>query len=232
MCGYFAFAPDMTGSEINKVLGLTESNESIAQMASYKFTPKSMIPTVSKNSPNKLVMRMWSLIPRWWREDLKDLKFATFNAKSETIGEKATYRSPWKDGNRCLIPATWFYEFESIKENGKVKKKPYRIQDSGEKIIGIAGIYDSWKNREGEEIESCTMLTRESDPPLSKIHKREPVIIEKKDWERWLDRDTSLDEVDNLIKAKSKIEMFPINPEFNKTSPDDVTREMVEKKTR
>lgn len=229
MCGFFAFAPNLTGSEINDVLGLNESNKTISQMASYKFSPKSIVPTVSRNSPNKLVMRMWGLIPRWWREDPMKVKFATFNARSEDIESKATYRAAWNARQRCLIPSSWFYEFETVRDakDKVLRKLPYRVQSRGEDIMGIAGLYEVWKDAEGKEIESCTMLTRGSNEPLNKIHKRQPVILRKTDWDNWLDRELSPEKAKNLLNVEANLEMFPIDPEFNKTSAEKIKKAMV-----
>lgn len=230
MCGFFSFAPKMSGSEINRALGLSNRTVPLEELISFKFYPYSPVPTVSKQSPNQLIMRQWGMIPRWWKEDPKKMRFATFNAKGEELVEKATYRVPWQSGQRCLLPATWFYEFETIKdEKGRVVKKlPYRVQVKDEEIIGLAGLYEIWKDIKGKTVESCTMITTKSVEPLRKIHHRQPVIIRKMDWERWLSKATSQEEASAMLRPESRLEMLRIEPAFNKTSADKITREMVE----
>lgn len=228
MCGFFAFAPDLTGSEINRILSLEENKIDSREWRSYKFYPKSQIPTVSKNSPNKMVMRYWSLIPRWYKGDPTKMKFATFNAKLEEIENKASYRGAWGNNQRCLIPASWFYEFENVESEEGQKKIPHRIQSRDESIMGIAGLYEVWSDVEGREMGSVTMLTRKAGKVVSKIHSREPVILQRESWDIWLNREvSSFDVLKNL--RESDLEMFKIDPRFNKTRADEVTSEMVKR---
>lgn len=147
------------------------------------FRPHSTIPTVSRNSPNKLVMRHWSLIPPWVK-DPKDMTYPTFNARSETIAEKVTFKNAWKKGNRCLVIATEFYEY---RDNGKGKPKTAFKFTLGEPFA-LAGIYQEWK-----DIETVTIITCEPNHDSKKIHDRLPVIIAKEDEDAWLDRDTPLE---------------------------------------
>jgi putative SOS response-associated peptidase YedK len=54
----------------------------------------------------RLEMMRWSLVPPW--ADSPRLPYATFNARVESVAEKATFRDPWKRGQRCLVPADRF----------------------------------------------------------------------------------------------------------------------------
>ncbi|MFM9429022.1 putative SOS response-associated peptidase YedK [Variovorax sp. GrIS 2.14] len=56
----------------------------------------------------ELVTGQWALIP-WFAKEPK-LKFPTNNARSEELAEKASYKDPWKRGQRCIIPAASFDE--------------------------------------------------------------------------------------------------------------------------
>jgi len=231
MCGFFAFAPGHSAEEIGTALNLWTMpkavREEMERMESLKFYPKSFIPTVSKNSPNQLKFRYWSLVPRWWKQKVNDLKFSTFNARAEDLDTKATYRTPWKLGQRCLIPATWFYEFETIKTDGKLHKAPYRVEDSDESIITLAGLYEVLEREGDDPFESATIITCSSEGTLKKVHARQPVIIKKEDRERWLSKDTPLEDVASLLKADDDLKVEPIDPAFNKTFGDAVTEGMV-----
>ena len=46
----------------------------------------------------------WGLVPRWWRQPLKELRVATFNARAEIVEIKPVFRDAFKR-TRCLIPA-------------------------------------------------------------------------------------------------------------------------------
>lgn len=54
------------------------------------------------------VLLQWPLLPFWSKTP--QMKFATMNARAETIAEKPAYRTPFKN-RRCLIVADGFYEW-------------------------------------------------------------------------------------------------------------------------
>ena len=208
MCGFFAFAPRMSASSLADMLDVSNLPSSLDEIKSLKFHPKIQIPTVSHNSPNQLVMRHWSLVPRWWKKDIGELNFSTFNARAEDISQKPTYRTPWKKGQRCLVPSTWFYEFEKVaKTNSKLKKVPYRVGVNGEEVFTMAGLYENWQDKQGKDIKSVTIITCRAVPPLSQIHHRQPVIIKTEDRTKWLDQETSMIEVNELLSPELSLKL-------------------------
>jgi putative SOS response-associated peptidase YedK len=60
----------------------------------------------------------WGLIPSWSKGP--DPKFTNINARSETVGNAAPFRSAFKR-HRCLVPASGFYEWRKESEG----KQPY-----------------------------------------------------------------------------------------------------------
>jgi putative SOS response-associated peptidase YedK len=229
MCGFFSLFTGLTARELADIFGFSNLPKSEADLKSLKFYPKSLIPTVSKNSPNSLVFRYWSIIPRWWKDDPYRVKFATFNARAEDLRTKATYKIPWNSKQRCLIPATWFYEFQPVTVEGekKLRKLPYRVQVKNEEVIALAGLYEIWKDAEGQPIESCTIITCESLPPLKDIHPRQPVIIAKDKWEVWLDKTTPLDTAYEMLKPTPDLEVLRIDEGFNRARGKEVTEEII-----
>ena len=227
MCGFFAFSTGLSSREIADLFNLDTLPHSMADIQSLKFYPKSKIPTISKNSPNSLVMRYWSLIPSWWQKELSDLTFSTFNARAEDIVQKPTYRTAWNNCQRCLIPASWFYEFQALKTDAKTVRVPYRVEEQNCAIITLAGIYDSWKSPSGELIESVSIITTQSAGLLAKIHNRQPVIIEKNQRELWLDKKTSPEEATAMISSVLDLQITEIDHQFNKSFGTNVTNLMV-----
>jgi putative SOS response-associated peptidase YedK len=72
---------------------------------------------------------------------------------------------------RCLIPATGFTEYNSTKHK-------FLITLPASPIFAFAGLYNS--------LGECTMITTVPNPFMEKIHNRMPVIIPKRDYDRWL----------------------------------------------
>ncbi len=196
MCGAF-------GLEYIFDIGLAErysftsSEKMLADIEAFRFNPHSEIPTVSRNSPNKLVMRYWSIIPPWI-QDPKDLKYPTFNARSETLREKPTYKPAWDKGQRCLIIATQFYEWHRVYDKtGKkvLQRTPYTFRVRGEKTFAMAGLWSTWK-----DFECTTVITTEANKEMAPIHDRSPVILTKEQEEVWLSHETLLDDAYALLK--------------------------------
>lgn len=112
----------------------------------------------------------------------------TYNARSETVASKRTYKGPWSRGQRCIIPAEWIYEPNY--ESGSYER--WRIQLSGGAPMGIAGIYDKVEHL-GKTWYTMAMLTVNADdhPFMRRFHepdeeKRMVVILEPKDYAAWL----------------------------------------------
>lgn len=138
--------------------------------------------------PNReLLTGSFGLIPHW----SKDTKIArhTYNARSETVHEKPSYRDAWRLGRHCIIPAE--YIFEPDWRSGKpVFTKIQRIDG---KPMGIAGLWTGWRQPNGEILRSFTMLTVNADDHsfMRQFHKpgdekRMVVILGEEDYDPWI----------------------------------------------
>ena len=122
------------------------------------------------------------LIHKDWQEDL--YKYNTLNAKAETIHSLSSFRESIKS-RRCIVPLTSFYEWRWNDPKGNSKTK-FQI-GLKEEIFSLAGIYDSWLDKEtGENLNTFAVITTEANPMMAKIHnkkKRMPVILSNnKEW--------------------------------------------------
>ena len=115
---------------------------------------------------------------------------ATYNARSETVTEKPSYRDAWRKGYRCIIPADAF--FEPDWRSGKAVST--RICGVDGEPLGLAGLWSSWKSPKGEWIHSYTMLTINADdhPLMHMFHKptdekRMVVILPPDRYQDWLE---------------------------------------------
>lgn len=113
-------------------------------------------------------------------------KYSTINATVENLESGASWRGPWKRGQRCIIPATGFYE-PHIAEDGR--KQQFYIHAADQENFGIAGIWDRSTNAAGESIDSFALITLPASPLLETIHnekKRMPAILAPSDADAWL----------------------------------------------
>ena len=77
--------------------------------------------------------------------------------------------------HRCLVLADGFYEWD---KKGS-KRVPYRVMLKDEKPFAFAGICDYWKDKEGKELKSFSIITTDANELIAKIHDRMPVILSK-----------------------------------------------------
>lgn len=130
---------------------------------------------------------VFGLIPHW----AKDMTIArhTYNARSETVAEKPSYRDAWRLGRRCIIPADAFYEPDW--RSGKAV--PTRIALADGMPMGIAGIWTGWRSPDGHIVRSYSMLTINAGehPLMRQFHKpqdekRMVVILPEERYIDWL----------------------------------------------
>ena len=142
--------------------------------ARYNICPTDIIDVViERNEKRELVPMRWGLVPSWWKRPLRDFKVATFNARAETVEDKATFRFAFRR-TRCLIPASGYYEWRA--EAGS--KQPYYFTARNGKPLTIAGLWDEWQNVETDEkLCSCTMMITKANKFVSDFHDRMPVLL-------------------------------------------------------
>jgi putative SOS response-associated peptidase YedK len=151
------------------------------------FFPNQQVPIVRLNTEGvrESVAVKWGILPRWWKSEPKEFKGSTFNAQAETIDEKASFREAFKT-QRCLLPVSSFFEWHHTENNKKIK---YQIGLKDQPLFAFAGVWERWE-RQDKVIESCTLLTTIPNDLMREVHNnkpRMPVIIDKEDFELWLD---------------------------------------------
>jgi putative SOS response-associated peptidase YedK len=135
---------------------------------------------------------LFGLVPHW----SKDATTArhTYNARSETVAEKPSFRDAWKKGQHCIIPAEAFYEPDW--RSGRAV--PTRIALSDGEPMGLAGLWARWRSPQGSIVHSFTMLTINADahPLMNQFHKpgeekRMVVILPPERFDDWLRADAA-----------------------------------------
>jgi putative SOS response-associated peptidase YedK len=125
------------------------------------------------------VMR-WDLVPHTWRRPVKEKKFLSTNARSETVSTTTAFKDAFAR-RRCLIPADGFYEWTG--EKGR--KTKWLITAADQRCFCFAGLWDHAETVDGP-IDSFTILTTAAGPDMQPIHDRQPVILARDRWRDWL----------------------------------------------
>ncbi|MBT5956142.1 MAG: SOS response-associated peptidase [Candidatus Marinimicrobia bacterium] len=145
------------------------------------------IPVITSKDPNMIQPFYWGLIPHWVKDVQKadSIRRMTYNAKSETVHKKPSFRDSIKN-KKCLIIADGFYEWQST-SSGKIC---HYIQSTNDDIFAFAGIWSEWVNQTtGELLHSTSILTQPANTMMAEIHnikKRQPVILEGNRQYEWL----------------------------------------------
>ena len=78
-------------------------------------------------------------------------------------------------------------------------------------LFAIAGLWEHWRGTEGAEIESCTLLTTEANELVRPIHDRMPVILDRRDYEAWLDSEVNTPaRVASLLRPSRAAELVAV----------------------
>jgi putative SOS response-associated peptidase YedK len=136
----------------------------------------------------------FGLIPAWAKDD--KISRHTYNARSETVAEKPSYRTAWRKRQFGLVLVENF--FEPRYESGRAVR--WKIGLASGDPFGIACLWDRWTDPStGELVVSFSMLTVNADehPVMNQFHqqgdeKRTPVIIAPELHKAWLGAETML----------------------------------------
>jgi putative SOS response-associated peptidase YedK len=188
------------------------------------------LPAICSEAPEMISLLRWGLIPSWVRtaDDANEIRYKTFNARSESIEKKPSFSSSFKS-KRCIIPVKGFFEWQHV---GK-EKIPWYIYHSGDEILSLAGLYDEWtETSTGEHLRTFSIITTEANDLMAEIHnsaKRMPAILDKSAESRWLDNSASQTDAISFLKPGSNdlLKAHPIGPMVNSKSANRNTPELI-----
>ncbi|HEY7906231.1 MAG TPA: SOS response-associated peptidase [Wenzhouxiangella sp.] len=173
--------------------------------------------TLNESGQREVHGMIWPLIPFWCQGELP--RFSTANCRSEpdepftqTLKNKPAFRDAWGKNRRCLIPFSWFYEWDQRSK----PKKPWMISLKNHEIMVMAGLWDVTETPSQQTLLSCTIVTTAPNQTLTDIgHHRAPVILPSGTWDEWLSgsaaqAQTLLQPVDSDL-----LETHPISTQIN-----------------
>ncbi|MBZ9748337.1 SOS response-associated peptidase family protein [Mesorhizobium sp. CO1-1-7] len=106
----------------------------------------------------------------------------SFPPSSPRGGPVFNFRSEGRsfaNSNRCLIPASAFFEFTGK----KYPKAKHRFTMNDEPFMAIAGI---WREGQGGAPAAFTMLTTGPGPDVGPYHDRQIVVLSPHNWAHWI----------------------------------------------
>jgi putative SOS response-associated peptidase YedK len=193
MCGRYVLAtkPQQLALDFGAALAVELSEPD------YNVAPTKPVPAVLVREDRRVLTALrWGLVPFWAKDPSIGAKM--INARIETAAEKPAFRRSLAK-RRCLLPADGYFEWRApsadeaaVPERGaakraaKPRKQPYYICSSDGGVLAFAGLYERWRDAEGNELWSASILTGAAAEPYAWIHDRMPLTVAHGDWEPWL----------------------------------------------
>lgn len=183
----------------------------------------------AKDGPPERSLRLlvWGLVPSWAKDPASGARMA--NARAESVLEKPAFRRAAL-ARRCLVPVTGWYEWQAsptVTMRGRPRKQPFLTRRADGEPLTLAGLYEFWRDPTmGADdplswLTTFTIVTQEAEPGLDRIHDRQPVVVDPKDWDEWLDpHNTDADSVAALVSPREpgRFEAYPVSTAVNATS--------------
>tara|TARA_B100000287_G_scaffold40141_1_gene36546 strand:- start:5586 stop:6206 length:621 start_codon:yes stop_codon:yes gene_type:complete len=201
MCGRYVVT-----NPVSKTKKIVKSAIKVEDIENYNAHPYQNLPVIKKYSNgNTLENLKWGIIPSWSKN--KDFK-PLINARLETINEKVSFKKLIKI-SRCVVLADGFYEW---KREEKIKT-PYYFLRKDKKSIYFAGIF--------ENNEFC-LITEQASENVNQIHHRQPVILNEKDVNRYLNIEL---EGSSFLKEciKPDLEFYQISKDVNRPTNNSIS---------
>ena len=202
MCGRYALSAAI--SDIAEEFS-TNSAPELSLPADWNIKPTNDVYIIKNQA---IEIASWGMIAHWSKSDDEAAKSqsSAINARSESVHEKPTFKSAFRS-NRCLLPATGYYEWAS--ELGKYKtKQPIYISRDDNKLLAFTGIFQSWTSPSGRVIQSVSIITRQAVGQLALVHSRMPVFLPRDRWADWMNP-----KINDVEKIRSLMDIP--NPDAN-----------------
>jgi putative SOS response-associated peptidase YedK len=165
----------------------------------YNVAPTKPVPAVLERDGERMLSTLrWGLVPFWAKDPSVGAKM--INARIESAAEKPAFRRSFA-ARRCLLPADGYYEWLALApaadtsgrdpsargRAAKPRKQPYFVRPAGNGPVAFAGLYERWRDAEGNELWSASILTAPAVTEMAWLHDRMPLTVPPASWSAWLD---------------------------------------------
>lgn len=166
------------------------------------------LPVITNEKPKQIQLLTWGLIPPWVkdRKTAEEVRLKTMNARAESIFEKPSFRHT-AEQKRCLVLADGFFEWQEYQG----KNYPYYIRLKTHEPFAMAGLWDTWVDKEvSAELRTYSVITTKMNPLMEQIHnkkKRMPVILRRENEEEWISASLNKESAQMLLVPFDEHEM-------------------------
>ena len=202
MCGRFNAADDPLNQVFEELVGHPFPGET-----NHNTAPTETAWIIRHDAPAseelEAVAATWWLTPYWSKTPKP--KYATFNARAETIPSASSFREPFQR-RRCLVPVCGYYEWQ---KEGR-RRIPYYVRPRTSGLL-LAGVWDRWRSRDRTEtITSFAIVTTAVTNRLEFLHDRQPVMLSKDGARQWMSRDAQASDLGALLEPRIPVDLYAV----------------------
>jgi putative SOS response-associated peptidase YedK len=215
MCGRFTLT-DPSPRRLTQRFDLDGTFE-IDERPRFNIAPTDPVIAIrrTEEAKNQAGRLRWGLVPGFWAE--KKGQRPLINVRAETADTQPAFKGSFEQ-RRCLIPADGFYEW---RKDEKGKQPIWFSRPEGE-LFAFAGIWAELRPKDRDPIVSCALFTCAPNKMMRPIHDRMPVVLERSLESAWLDPDTPVDELLEILHPapEDALELREVGDAVNRTSED------------
>lgn len=168
-----------TADDVAKRFNLASRPDDLRE--NYNVSPSQIMPVVTEDDSGRrqLELMRWG-IPRKLFLNGQSVEKELINTRADKAFGRFWRRTV--TGQRCLVPATGFYEWKKS-AGGKV---PFFIHPKQLDLYAFAGIWDSWESEDKQKVKVYSIMTTEPNKEMKAVHNRMPVILHPADEDSWI----------------------------------------------
>ncbi len=207
MCNRFALPA--SPEELAEHFGLSDLEGPVAR---YNVAPGEEILVVRREGQRRVLQRAsWGLRPRGGQGA------ALLNIRAETLRTHTGAGQP-RRRERVLVPAGGFFEWRHL---GRARQ-PYYFKLKDSPLLGFAALCERRPATPGDG-RCCALLTTAPNPLVAEVHDRMPAILRRDAYARWLDAETDLGEVLELLQPfpAEGMTSYPVSTLVNRSGVED-----------
>ncbi|MFA9422500.1 MAG: SOS response-associated peptidase family protein [Sedimentibacter sp.] len=183
MCGRYYM--DIDEKEFKEAVNQAEKNV-YKECKTGEIFPSNIAPIyIKEDETMRPIYAKWGF-PRW------DKKGIVINARVESL-EKTQMFKNLVELNRCIVPASAYFEWKGENSNSKIKSK--YIFKKPDALLYMAGLFSVVQNQKNKQFSFFdenqmdiyyTIITKEANLSVTQIHNRMPLIFDKHEMNDYL----------------------------------------------
>ena len=178
MCGRLVVVvPDL--SELVAPFGVMQ-NVAGTWRPRFNLAPTELAPAITNDAERRLDLLHFGFAAPWPTGTRSGRQL--INARVETVAKLRSFRRALAL-RRCIVPVSGYYEWQV--QLGQ--KRPHFIHTANGALLSLAGVWERWRARDGEEREGFAILTRPAEGFVREIHDRMPLVVPAPLIDAWLD---------------------------------------------